>query len=338
MSGANKSLLFSESTTYRPFRYPALVEMTKIHEQMAWGEWEGKLQDDLQQWDSGIVVPFEKNHITQILRLFTTSDQVVGGNYVTKFLPLFKNNEARMALLSIANRESTHMRAYALLNDTLNLPESEYSAFMEYQAMADKVEFMRKENNDLALDLAQTIINEGVSLFSAFAMLLNYSRGDRNDNPAKMKGMGEIVLWSIRDESMHCAMITNLFRTLLVEEPHRVTDEFKTAIYDMARTAVTLEDKVIDLSFEMGEIDGLSSSDVKQYVRYLANRRLMGMGLKANWPEALENPVPWFDKLISNGGKANFFETVNVDYSTEGLIGEDWGYQDLRPWGGLLAA
>lgn len=328
----NKSLLFSESKTYKPFVYPELVEMTKVHEQMAWGEWEGKLQDDLQQWDSGVVTPVEKNHITQILRLFTQSDQVVGGNYVTKFLPAFKNNEARMALLSIANRESTHMRAYALLNDTLNLPESEYSAFMEYQAMAEKVEFMRRHNGDLGLDIAQTVINEGVSLFSAFVMLLNYSRGDRNENPAKMKGMGEIVLWSIRDESLHCAKMTHIFRTLMREEPHRVTDDLKKAIYQMTRDAVMLEDKVIDLTYEMGEIDGLPSSVVKQYVRFLANRRLNGVGLKSNWLDAEENPVPWFDKLISGNGKANFFETVNVDYSTEGLLGDSWEYTDLRPW------
>ena len=96
-------------------------------------------------------------------------------------------------LLSFANREGTHQRAYALLNDTLGFPDEEYSAFLEYKEMVAKIEFM--QNNDvtthhgLGKALAQTCINEGMSLFSAFIMLLNYQRF------GKMKGMCEVVEW-----------------------------------------------------------------------------------------------------------------------------------------------
>jgi len=315
--------VLEQNTTYKPFKYPWAVEYAVSHEKLHWGEWEAKLQDDVAQWKSDKLSKTEKNHITQILRLFTQSDVAVGTNYLEHYIPKFKNNEIRAMLTSFANREFVHQRSYALLNDTLGLPEEEYSAFLDYKQMAAKVEFMADiDTNSLAgtaLAVARSAINEGMSLFSAFVMLINYSRF------GKMRGMSEIVQWSIRDESMHCEGMTKLFRTFCDEHPRIVNDDFKADIYKMVRQAVKLEDKVIDLAYEMGVVEGLESTEVKQYIRYIADRRLLQLGLKPNY-KVSENPLPWLEPLTASSSFDNFFETVVTEYNASGLDGDDWGW------------
>lgn len=321
MSGLNA---FSQA--YKPFRYPEFVNHCINHESMFWGEWEASLQRDVNQWKDGTVSPEEKHHITQVLRLFTQSDKIVGGSYVDVFLPYFKNNEVRMALLSIANRESTHMRAYALLNDTLGLPEDEYSAFLEYEEMVSKAEFMedfdRHTASGMGINLAKTVVNEGVSLFSAFVQLLNYQRPEAG---SKMLGMCEIVEWSIRDETKHVEIMASLFRRHCEEHQRIVTPEFKKEIYDQFRQAVWLEDKFIDLSFALGGAKGITPEEVKQYIRFIADRRLVQLGLKPNWDIPV-NPLSWVDHIVSGDNQKNFFEGRVTDYNHKGMTG-DWGWK-----------
>lgn len=314
--------LLEESKVYKPFRYPWAVEKAVAHEEMHWGEWEAKLQEDVAQWQGAKLSAQEKHHITQILKLFTQSDVQVGTNYLEYYIPKFKNNEVRAMLSSFANREFVHQRAYALLNDTLGLPESEFSAFSAVKAMRDKLEFMKDidvhSHQGTALAIARSVMNEGMSLFSAFAMLLNYQRF------GKMRGMCEIVEWSIRDESMHCEGMVRLFREFCEEHPRIVTDDFKKNIYDMFRVGVSLEDKVIDNAFEMGPVEGVSAEEIKQYIRYLADRRLIMLGLKGNW-KVKENPIPWLDWIVNGASHKNFFEGTVTDYNANGMAGE-WGW------------
>jgi glutaredoxin 3 len=315
--------LLEESKSYKPFSYPWAVEYAIKSEKAHWGEWEAKLQDDVAQWNNGKLTDAERNHITQILRLFTQSDVQVGTNYLESYIPKFKNNEIRAMLTSFANREFVHQRSYALLNDTLGLPESEFSAFAAVQEMSDKLEFMSDidvgSQSGLCKAVARSVINEGMSLFSAFVMLLNYQRY------GKMRGMCEIVEWSIRDESMHCEGMVRLFRTFCEEHPRIVTDAFKGDIYQMVRNAVSLEDAVIDLAYEMGNLEGLSSEEVKSYIRYIADRRLIQLGLKGNYG-VKENPLPWVDWIIAGDSHKNFFEGVVTDYNAAGISGDDWGW------------
>lgn len=316
------SRLTDVSKTYKPFRYPWAMEKAVAHEKMHWGEWEARLHEDLVQWNTGKLTAGEKAHITSILRLFTQSDMEVGRNYLQVFVPYFKNNEVRAMLTSYAAREFVHQRAYALLNDTLGLPEQEYSAFLEEPVLSEKVSFMQADealtSHDIALSLAQTVCNEGMSLFSAFIMLLGYQR------TGKMKGTCEIVEWSIRDENTHVDGMLQLFHTHLEENPEIVTDYFKKRVYDMFRTAVELEDQVIDLAYQDGGPSDLEKEDVKRYVRYLADRRLLQLGMKPNFG-VKDNPLPWVDWVISGDSFKNFFEGVVTDYSTAGLIGT-WEY------------
>lgn len=314
--------LLESSLVYKPFRYPWAVDYAVSHEKIHWGEWEAKLNDDVTQWQGGKLTAKEKNHITQILRLFTQSDVAVGTNYIEYYLQKFKNNEIRAMLTSFANREFIHQRAYALLNDTLGLPEEEFSAFTEIAAMKDKLDFMGDidvhSHTGLAKSIARSVLNEGMSLFSAFVMLLNYQRF------GKMRGMSEIVEWSIRDETMHCEGMVKLFREFCDEHPKVVTDEFKKDIYQMFRDAVALEDKVIELAFELGGVEGITEDEVKQYIRYIADRRLIQLGLKGNW-KIKENPLPWLDWVLNGDSFKNFFEGTVTDYNADGMAGE-WGW------------
>ena len=282
-----------------------------------------KLQEDVAQWQSGKLSSHEKNHITQILKLFTQSDVMVGRNYLEYYIPKFKNNEIRAMLTSFANREFVHQRAYALLNDTLGLPEEEFSAFLEYKEMSDKIEFMSNINihtvSGTAQAIARSVMNEGMSLFSAFVMLLNYQRF------GKMRGMCEIVEWSIRDETMHTNGMVKLFREFCDEHPRIVNDEFKKDIYEMFRTGIKLEDKVIDNAFQMGPVEGLTSEEVKKYIRYIADRRLIQLGLKGNW-KVKKNPVPWLEWVLNGASHKNFFEGTVTDYNANGMEGE-WGWK-----------
>jgi len=313
-----------QNQVYKPFQYPWAMEMAEDHEKIHWGSWEVKLQEDVNQWKGNELSISEKDHITQILRLFTQSDVQVASNYCDLFIPYFKNNEIRNMLLSFANREGTHQRAYALLNDTLGLDEDEYSAFLEYDEMKEKIDFMAAGggmycgNADMAMCLAQATINEGMSLFSAFIMLLNYQRF------GKMKGMCEVVEWSIRDETKHVEGMTQLFKEYLKENPRLVTDSFKADVYEMVRISVALEDKVIDLAFRMGDVEGLTAAEVKEYIRYLADRRLIQLGLKANFGVKV-NPLPWVDWIIAGDSFKNFFEGTVTDYNAEGMTG-DFGW------------
>ena len=316
--------LLQPSIVYKPFKYPWAVDFAISHEKIHWGEWEAKLHEDVAQWKGGIITPEEKLHITSILRLFTQSDVAVGTNYIEQFMPKFKNNEIRAMISSFVNREFVHQRAYALLNDTLGLAEEEYSSFLEYEELREKIEFMQSADPNtvagLAKAVAQSACNEGMALFSAFVMLLNYQRC------GKMKGMCEIVEWSIRDESMHVEGMTRLFREFCSEHPKIVNDDFKKDIYQMFRDAVALEDKVIDLAYkDTDSIEGLTALEVKQYIRYIADRRLIQLGLKGNF-NVRENPLPWLDWIVNGDSLKNFFEGTVTDYNAAGMDG-DWGWK-----------
>lgn len=316
-----KSYLFEFSNIYKPFRYPFAVDMTVEHERMHWTEEEIDLSDDVVDWRLHLK-PTEKDFVQQILRMFTTSDINVGSFYYDNLIPQFRNNEIRNMLGSFAVREGTHQRAYALLNDTLGLPEGDYAAFLSYKEMADKDEFMREASTStkagLAKALAKAVFNEGVSLFASFVMLLNFQRRGR------MKGMGKVVEWSIKDETKHVEGVAWLFRQVCADHPRIVDDELKKSIYDMARMCVVLEDHFIDLAFNVDAIEGIRKAEVMDYVRFIADRRLTMLGLKEIWGIE-KNPLPWVDVILNAPDHTNFFENKVAEYEVGSLTG-DWVY------------
>lgn len=316
--------VLERTKVYKPFQYPEFVEIAEISEKMHWLEQHADLTEDLRQWKDGTVSKQEKELVLEIMNTFTQSDTEVASGYVDHFLPTFKNNEVRMMLLSIAAREGIHQRAYALFADTIGVPEEQYSVFLEYDKLAKRMENMTvmdtTSHKGIAKALAKTIINEGIALFGAFVMLLNFQRH------GKLMGLSKINEWSIKDEALHVEGMLLLFRKFVEEHPKVVDDAFKKEVYEMFREAVKLEDYFIDTAFKACPegVQGLTPEEVKHYIRYIADRRLIQLGLKGNW-KVKENPLPWLDAIISADALTNFFEQRVTEYSAAGLTG-DWFY------------
>jgi len=303
---------------YKPFDHPWMFDYYSQQNQMHWFPEDVPLHNDVKDWQT--MTDEEKNLLTQIFRLFTQYDVDVGAGYVDRYMRIFKKPEARMMMSSFANMESIHQHAYSLLLDTVGMPEVEYKAFSEYEAMADKHEYInavkvtKGDKKSIAKALAiYSGFTEGLQLFSSFIILLNFPRF------GKMKGMGQIITYSIRDESMHVEAMTKLFREFMQENIDLWTDDFKAEIYQACREMVDLEDRFLDLVFEQGDIPGLTKKEMQQYIRYIADRRLLQLGLKPNY-EVKDNPLNWLDDVLGVEHQ-NFFEGRATTYMKAGLRG-----------------
>ena len=304
---------------YKPFDYPWMFDYYSQQNQMHWFPADVPLHNDVKDWQS--LDDNERNLLTQIFRLFTQSDVDVSSGYVDRYMRIFKKPEARMMMGAFNNMESIHQHAYSLLLDTVGMPEIEYKAFAEYEAMADKHEYIdnvkvtKGDKRSIAKALAvYSGFTEGLQLFSSFIVLLNFPRF------GKMKGMGQIITYSIRDESLHVEAMTKLFREFIKENIEIWTDDFKKEIYQACRDMVELEDRFLDLVFEMGDIEGLTKEEVLQYIRYIADRRLLQLGLKPNYG-VKDNPLLWLDEVLGVEHQ-NFFEGRATAYMKAGLRGD----------------
>lgn len=323
----SRSKLQIPSVAYKPFVFPWAIEFWDRHEDMHWLTSEAPIGDDVEDWKSGRLLEEEKLFITQNLRMFTQSDVNVGAFYYDYLIPTFKNNEVRVVFGGNANREATHQRSYGKVVDTLNLPETEYKAFLEYEEMSAKHEFMLDASvateEDKALALVKAVCNEGITLFASFVMLLTFTRR------GLMRGMGTVVEWSIRDEHLHVETLAAVFSAHCAEFPEIVTDEFKRKVYDTFRKTIELEDAYIKLAYGVSKIEGLKQEDVHAYIRYMANRRLRQLGMKEIW-DVPENPLPWVDWMIEGESHSNFFENKSSEYGAEGMSGE-FTYPEMLP-------
>lgn len=313
-----KKSLFEPRSYYKPFEFPKAFELYEQHEKMHWLPDEVPLHQDVLDWKNKLT-DSERFFLTQIFRLFTQSDVDVAGAYANKYIPLFPKPEIRMMLLSFAAREAIHIQAYSHLIDTLGMPETTYKQFMEYEAMREKHDFLEtlmgtNERQIIQQIAAFSAFTEGMQLFSSFIMLLNFTRFN------KMNGMGQIIAWSIKDESVHVEGMTWLFREFLHEHRDIWTDELKTQLYKIAEKMVELEDKFIDLAFETGAVEGLTSEEVKQYIRYIADRRLIGLGMKGIF-KVKHNPLPWVEEILNAPEHTNFFEQRATAYAKGALTG-----------------
>ena len=320
---AKKQLkLTDERTFFKPFNYPWAYEAWLKHEQSHWLHTEVPMIEDVKDWKTKITAE-QKYFLTNIFRFFTQGDIDVAGGYVNNYLPYFPQPEIRMMLSGFAAREALHIAAYSHLIETLGMPTNTYQEFAEYQEMADKHEYFIKlsESNGDKRSVATNIaafsaFTEGMQLFSSFIMLLNFPRH------GLMKGMGQIVTWSIVDETLHAENMIRLFRCYVEENKAIWNDKTKSEIYKIATKMTELEDKFIELSFAMGEMPDLTAEDVKQYIRYICDRRLISLGLKGIW-KVTRNPLPWVEEMINAPTHGNFFENRVTDYA-KGAITGDW--------------
>lgn len=305
---------------YRPLLYPWAYDAWKRQQQMHWLPEEVPMADDIADWKTKLT-DADRDFLTNIFRFFTQADIDVNDCYMKKYSKVFKPIEITMMLSAFSNMETIHIEAYSFLIESLSMPNEIYVEFLNFKAMRDKHDYLDQFNTDTNKGLAITMamygaFTEGLQLFSSFALLLNYTRH------GLMKGMGQIVTWSFRDETLHTQSIILLFKTLIDENPELWTKDLVNNIYEGCKNVVKFEDAFIDLCYQTAgnTIRDLEKEDVKQYIRYLADRRLNQLGLKELFNVSV-NPMPWVDEITSNVELANFFEARVTEYSKSSLTG-----------------
>jgi len=326
--------LLTPSGSYEVERYPWAYEFWKRQQQTHWMGEEAPLGADIKDWTSERVTDAERALLTQIFRFFTQSDVEVGDNYLKRYIPLFQPLEIQMMMAAFSNMETVHIDAYALLLKTLGMPNTEFAAFRDYAEMRAKADYMHTFGVGTVADVARTLamfgaFTEGMALFASFAMLLNFPRH------GKMNGMGQIVTWSVRDESLHCEGIIRLFHEWN-RETGALTTVVRDDILDVARTMVDLEDRFIDLAFALGEVEGMSADDIKKYVRFIADWRLTQLRLPSLFRyfdddeerrQIKAHPLPWIVEILNGVEHANFFEQRATEYS-KGATQGSWDGPD----------
>jgi ribonucleoside-diphosphate reductase beta chain len=306
--------LLKASPAYKPFKYQWAYEAWKTQQQIHWIPEEVPLGDDIKDWKEKLTES-ERNLCTQIFRFFTQADIEINDCYMTKYSTVFQPSEIKMMLSAFGNMETIHIAGYSYLIESLGMPDTIYSEFLQHKAMKDKYDYMHKFGVSTKAGIAKTLavfggFIEGVQLFSTFAVLLNFTRFN------KMKGMGQIITWSARDESLHANSITRLFNTFVEENPEVWTEELRADIYNACNTIIYHEDAFIDLAFGiLTETEGLTVLDLKNYIRYIANHRLFQLGLKPIFLVSKHNPLPWMDEILNGVEHANFFENRVTEYS-----------------------
>lgn len=316
---------------YKPFKFPWAFEAYHLQQKMHWLPDEVPLHEDVKDWRLKLS-DAERHLLTQLFRFFTTGDVDVGQAYIDKYLQVFKNEEIRMMLSAFTNMESVHAHAYSLLLDTVGMDETEYQAFKKYKAMADKHSYLEEFDISDERSVARALavysgFTEGLQLFSTFAILMNFARFN------KMKGMGQIVTWSIRDESLHVESMIKLFHAYAEERPGLVDDSLRAELQAICQKMVGLEDAFIELAFEQGGIEGLTQGEVKQYIRFIADQRLVALGVEPIFNVGT-NPLQWLDWLLNGVEVANFFEARSTTYAKATATGswdDVWAQKEETP-------
>mgnify|MGYP001056782868 FL=1 len=304
--------LLEPRAVYKPFRYPWAYEAWLTQQRLHWLPEEVPMAEDVKDWKNKLS-DSERNLLTQIFRFFTQADIEVNNCYMKHYSQVFGPTEVQMMLAAFSNIETIHISAYSHLIDTIGMPEVEYQAFMDYKEMKDKYDYMQDFNVSSKHDIAKTLavfggFTEGLQLFASFAVLMNFPRHN------KMKGMGQIVSWSVRDETLHTHNVINLFRTFLQENPDLDLARLQAELIEACQIIIKHEDAFIDLAFEQGGIDGLGGEEVKLYTRYIADRRMGQLGYEPLF--GIErNPLPWMDDMITGLEHTNFFENRATEYS-----------------------
>jgi ribonucleoside-diphosphate reductase beta chain len=320
--------LLEERVVYKPFEYPQAYDYWLKQQQAHWLHTEVPMANDVSDWKSNMK-PHEKNVVGQILKGFAQTETVVNDYWSTLVTKWFRKPEVIMMGTTLGSSETIHAEAYSLLNEQLGLDD--FSEFLEDEATMAKIESLMnvRDNHDgtpnwheraksLAIFSAFT---EGVNLFSSFAVLLSFKM--RN----KLKGVGQIVEWSVRDESLHSNAGCWLFRTLMEEHPEFKTKKLIKEIEDAGRLAMKLEFDFIDKAFELGDLENLSKNELKNFIKQRINTKMSDLGLDTLVPSseidkgALKT-MKWFDAVIAGKQHTDFFASRVTNYS-KGHV--DWG-------------
>lgn len=331
-----KPSLLTPRRSYKPIRYDWCIEACRRQQQIHWLPEEAQLGEDMANWNGrgdNALSDTERLFLGHVFRFFTQSDVEVNDCYMTKYAQVFRPPEVRMMLASFSGQEVIHVMAYALLLETLGIPDEEFSAFLTVPSMVGKIDYMDtfgvKTHDDILRTTAMFgAFTEGLSLYAMFAMLMNFPRYNR------MKGMGQIVSWSVRDESLHCESIVLLHNTLAMEMGGR-SASVERDIVEVCHNAVRLEDAFIDTAFDVGgEIKGLTAADLKAYIRFVADWRMRQLHLPEQFMSG-GHPLPWLQSMLSGVEHQNFFEGRSTAYAKAASKGS-W-YGDGGVWDAFAA-
>ena len=299
---------------YKPFEYQTAFDFYKQQHQAHWLADEVPLASDLNDWKMNLTES-EKNLIGNILKSFAQTETYVNDYWSTKVAVWFPKHEIKAMACVFAYFESIHAEAYARLNEELGLDD--FKAFMEDEEAKAKIDRLVEQSSETLQDKALSLaifsaFTEGVNLFSSFAILMSFQL--RN----MMKGTGQIVEWSVRDESLHSKAGCWLYRTLLEEAPELDTKEMTQAIYEACDLSVKLEFDFIDKAFEMGNIEGLNKEQLKNFIKERANQKLVELGYSPIYNDIDPNllkQMEWFGHLTSGKTHQDFFANRVTDYS-----------------------
>ena len=299
---------------YKPFEYQQAFDFYKDQHRAHWLADEVPLASDLGDWKLKLNES-EKNLIGNILKSFAQTEVHVNDYWSTKVSVWFPKPEIQAMARVFADFESIHAEAYARLNEELGLDD--FQAFLEDETSKAKIDRLVETPGETleerALSLAIfSAFTEGVNLFSSFAVLMSFQL--RN----LMKGTGQIVEWSVRDESLHSKAGCWLFRTLLSERPDLNTELLRTKVSDACHLSVQLEFNFIDKAFEMGNIEGLTKSQLKNFIKARANEKMIELGYKAIYNDIDPNllkQIEWFGHLTSGKTHQDFFAGRVTSYS-----------------------
>tara|TARA_R110001592_G_scaffold169770_1_gene406458 strand:+ start:3270 stop:4256 length:987 start_codon:yes stop_codon:yes gene_type:complete len=314
-----KSDLTKERVVYKPFEYPVAFDYWLKQQQAHWIHTEVPMMSDVNDWKQNLT-DTEKNIIGSILKGFAQTETVVNDYWTGLVTKWFRKPEIIAMATVFGAMETVHAEAYSLLNEELGLDD--FSEFLEDEATMAKIEALtdnassfgdevnwHERAKSLAIFSAFT---EGVNLFSSFAVLLSFKL--RN----KLKGVGQIVEWSIRDESMHSDAGCWLFRTLLEENPELKTPELEAAINEAALLSLKLEIDFIEKVYEQGDLEGCSKEDLISFIKHRVNTKMGDLGYRpiVNGIDvtAIER-MKWFDHLSAGKQHTDFFANRVTNYS-----------------------
>ena len=316
--------LFDERIAYKPFEYPEYYTEGWLKQAQAfWLHTEIPMSGDVKDWNESLTVK-EKHLVGNILLGFAQTECAVSDYWTQKVVSWFPKHEIQQMAMMFGSQETVHAVAYSYLNETLKLED--YEAFLHEPATAERFDNLVAYDGDDRKGIAKSLavfsaFAEGVSLYSAFAVL--YSFQLRN----LLKGIGQQMKWSVRDESLHSRMGCQLFRHMC-EEDKDLLEDCREDIVDAAKIMVELEEKYIEKMFEMGDIDGIKSYDLKQFIRKRTNEKLqelgyVDLGSYFSYDEEAASSLDWFYHLTGGHTHTDFFAIRSTDYS-KANEGEDF--------------
>ena len=313
--------LLKERVVYKPFEYPQAFDYYMKQQQAHWLWTEVPMAQDVTDWKSSLK-DYEKNIVGGILKGFAQTETVVNDYWTSLVTSWFRKPEVIAMATTFGCFETIHAEAYSLLNEQLGLDN--FAEFLEDETTMAKIEALMnvRDSHDgtpnwheraksLAIFSAFT---EGVNLFSSFAVLLSFKLEN------KLKGVGQIVEWSVRDESLHSDAGCWLFRTMMEENPKMKTKKLQKEIAEAAQLALKLEFDFIDKVFEMGDLPNLGKDELKNFIKHRVNTKMGDLGLQPLIPSeeidkgALKT-MKWFDAVIAGKQHTDFFANRVTNYS-----------------------